>query len=58
MKLETSAGRVGMPNTSPQSMLHLGNCEVANSSPVIVFSKNLKNGFRNALMGYNDTFIF
>ena len=30
-------GRVGISNTNPQSMLHLGNCEVINSAPVIVF---------------------
>ena len=46
-------GRVGLSNTNPQSMLHLGNCEVINSAPVIVFGKNVNNtGVRNAFMGY------
>jgi hypothetical protein len=27
---------LGIPNTNPQSMLHLGNCEVINSAPVII----------------------
>ncbi len=40
-------------------MLHLGNCTVLNSSPVIIFGKNVNNaGFRNAFMGYTDTFFF
>ncbi len=40
-------------------MLHLGNCTVANSAPVIVFGKNVSGvGFRNAFMGYTDTFVF
>ena len=52
-------GRVGIANTNPQSMLHLGNCEVINSAPVIVFGKNVNNvGFRNAFMGYTDNFFF
>jgi hypothetical protein len=55
----TQAGRVGISNTNPQSMLHLGNCEVINSAPVIVFGKNVNNtGFRNAFMGYTDSFFF
>ena len=33
----TQAGRIGVANTNPQSMLHLGNCEVPGSAPVIVF---------------------
>jgi hypothetical protein len=40
-------------------MLHLGNCTVANSAPVIIFGKNVNGtGFRNAFMGYTDTFFF
>ncbi len=39
-------------------MLHLGNCTVANSAPVIIFRKNTGGGFRNACMGYTDTFFF
>ena len=40
-------------------MLHLGNCTVLNSAPVIVFGKNVNGtGFRNAFMGYTDTFFF
>jgi hypothetical protein len=29
----SNGGRVGVANTNPQSMLHLGNCEVLNSVP-------------------------
>ena len=55
----TNGGRIGVANTNPQSMLHLGNCEVINSAPVIVFGKNVNNvGFRNAFMGYTDSFFF
>ena len=47
----SSGGRVGIQNTNPQSYLHLGNCEVANSAPVIVFGKNVNGtGFRNAFI--------
>ncbi len=50
---------LGIQNSAPLSMLHLGNCNVANSAPVIIFGKNVNNtGFRNAFMGYNDTFWF
>jgi hypothetical protein len=51
-------GRVGINNTNPQSYLHLGNCEVTGSAPVIVFGKNTGGGARNAFMGYTDTFFF
>ncbi len=30
----TQAGRIGVANTNPQSMLHLGNCEVFGSGTV------------------------
>ena len=54
-----TAGRVGISNNAPLSMLHIGNCEVANSAPVIVFGKNVSGtSFRNAFMGYTDTFFF
>ncbi len=47
-------GRIGIQNTNPQSMLHLGNCEVPGSAPVIVFCKNgAENGHTNALVGFN-----
>jgi hypothetical protein len=40
-------------------MLHLGNCTVLNSAPVIIFGKNVNGtGFRNAFVGYTDTFFF
>jgi hypothetical protein len=39
-------------------MLHLGNCTVANSNPVIVLGKNTGGGTRNAFIGYNDSFFF
>ena len=32
-------GNVGIGNTNPLYMLHLGNCTVANSAPVIFFVK-------------------
>jgi hypothetical protein len=51
-------GRIGVSNLFPLSMLHLGNCEVAGSSPVIVFGKNTGGGYRNAFIGYNDSFYF
>jgi hypothetical protein len=52
-------GNIGIQNTNPQSMLHLGNCTVLNSAPVIVFGENVNNvGFRNAFMGYTDNFFF
>jgi hypothetical protein len=55
----TQAGRIGAANTNLQSMLHLGNCKVLNSAPVIVFGKNVNStGFRNAFMGYTDNFFF
>ncbi len=38
-------------------MLHLGNCEVVGSEPVIIF-ENTGWGWRNAFMGYTDTFYF
>jgi hypothetical protein len=34
-------GRVGISNSDPLSMLHLENCTVLNSAPVIVFGKML-----------------
>ncbi len=39
-------------------MLHLGNCEVLNSAPVFIFGKNNGAGFRNAFIGYSETFYF
>jgi hypothetical protein len=56
----TRTGRVGISNTNPQSMLHLGNSDVAGSNPAIVFGKRLANnaGFRNAFISYTDDFIF
>jgi hypothetical protein len=50
--------RVVISNTNPQSMLHLGNCEAPGSASVIVFGKyGAEGGHRNALAGYNDSFI-
>jgi hypothetical protein len=49
---------LGIQNSSPLSMLHLGNCTVTNSSPVLIFGKNTGSGFRNAFIGYNDSFYF
>jgi hypothetical protein len=57
--LSDGTTRNGVANTNPQSMLHLGNCTVLNSAPVIVFGKNVNGtGFRNAFIGYNDSFYF
>ncbi len=40
-------------------MLHLGNCTVTNSAPVIVFEKNVNGtSYRNAFIGYTDSFYF
>ncbi len=53
------SGKIGVLNLFPQSMLHLGNCEDANSSPVIIFGKNNGGGGnRNCFMGYTDTFFY
>ncbi len=52
----TNGRRIGVANTNSQSMLHLGNCEVLNSAPVIIFGKNNGPGFRNAFMGYSESF--
>ena len=49
---------VGVQNTNPQSYLHLGNCDVLGSAPVILFGKNNGPGFRNAFLGYSDSFYF
>ena len=56
----TNGGRIGISNTNPQSMLHLGNSDVAGSNPAIVFGKRLADntGFRNAFISYTDNFIF
>ena len=35
--LINTSGNIGISNNNPLSMLHLGNCEVANSMPVIIF---------------------
>jgi hypothetical protein len=51
-------GIVGIQNTNPLTMLHLGNCTVTGSAPVLVFGKNTGSGFRNAFIGYNDSFYF
>ena len=51
---------MGFGNTNPQSYMHLGNVDLAGSSPVLLFGKRLWNssGFRTAFIGYNDAFIF
>jgi hypothetical protein len=51
-------GKIGVSNLFPQSMLHLGSCDVPGSAPVIIFGKNTGGGNRNAFMGYTDTFFF
>jgi len=51
-------GKIGVSNLFPQSMLHLGSCDVSGSAPVIVFGKNTGSGYRNAFMGYTDSFFF
>ncbi len=53
-----NTGRIGVAHTNPQSMLHLGNSEVFGSAPVIIFGKNNGPGFRNAFMGYSESFYF
>jgi hypothetical protein len=50
---------LGIQNSTPLSMLYLGNCTVTNSAPVIVFGKNVNGtGFRNAFIGCTDSFHF
>ena len=56
--LINTSGNIGISNNNPLSMLHLGNCEVANSMPVIIFGKNNISGYRNAYVGYNSSFFF
>ena len=62
--ISTSGGALvvtyfGVSNSTPQSMLHLGNCTVPGSAPVIIFGKNVSGGGnRNAFMGYSDAFFF
>ena len=52
MVINGATGSVGIANSYPLSMLHLGNCTVLNSAPVIVFGKNVNNtSSRNAFMG-------
>ena len=58
MVINGATGSVGIANTAPLSMLHLGNCTVPGSAPVIVFGKNSGGGNRNAFIGYSDTFFF
>ena len=55
-----SNGNIGVANTNPLSMLYLGNVDVPGSAPVVLFGKRLANnsGFRNAFIGYNDSFFF
>jgi hypothetical protein len=50
---------MGISNDTPLSILHLGNCTVTNSAPVVVFGKNVNGtGFRYAFFGYTDSFYF
>jgi hypothetical protein len=49
---------LGIQNSTPLSMLHLGNCTVLNSAPIIVFGKNTGGGSRNAFIGYTESFNF
>jgi hypothetical protein len=51
------SGKLGVSNAFPQSILHLGNCDIADSAPVIIFGKNIAS-FRITCMGYTDTFFF
>ncbi len=37
-----NSGRIGVANTTPQSMLHLGNCEVFGSAPVKIMDQVLE----------------
>ena len=51
---------MGYGNTNPKSFMHLGNCDVAGSSPVLLLGKRLvaSNGFRTAFIAYDDAFNF
>jgi hypothetical protein len=51
---------MGFGNTNPKSYMHLGNCDVAGASPVLLFGKRLiySNGFRTAFIAYDDAFNF
>jgi len=52
--------QTGILNSDPFAYLHLGNADVPGSYPTLCFGKRLSDntGFRNCLMGYNDSFIF
>ena len=59
LKKNNNNAFLGIYNNNPLQYLHIGNCLVTNSAPVIVFGKNVNGtGFRNAFIGYNDSFYF
>jgi hypothetical protein len=50
---------MGFGNTNPQSYLHLGNCDLQGSAPILFFGKRLNSlSARTAFLGYNDDFFF
>jgi hypothetical protein len=51
---------MGFGNTNPKSYMHLGNCDIAGASPVLLFGKRLSTntGFRTAFIAYDDLFNF
>ena len=50
---------MGFGNTNPQSYMHLGNCDVQDSAPILLFGKRLNSlSVRTAFLGYSDVFDF
>ncbi len=59
--ISTSGGALvgtylGIANSTPQSMLHIGNCTVPGSAPVIIFGKNTGGG--NRIVSFFLNFLY
>jgi hypothetical protein len=53
----SSAGNVGIANTSPLGLLHIGDGTIANSDGHIILAKrDASNGTRMFRIGYNTSF--
>jgi hypothetical protein len=53
-------GRVGIGNSDPWAPLNIGNPTVSGSNGFIAFSRfnSVTNGFRNYILGFNESFFF
>jgi hypothetical protein len=55
----TNGGLVGIGNTNPKALLHLGNASVSNSNATLILAKNNGlGGTRHNLIGYDADFNF